>query len=262
VHGSYDKSPVHGSFDKSPLHASFDQTWRLVEWIVLNQILGVEHFVFYIESISDEVSQVLEYYQNEGIVDIVYWPINTYSDPNIVLDYYGQQAATNDCLYRLKDVSEFMISIDLDEFIIPQNIADITLQDMMFRMPDSSKYMFRHAGFNPASVLPMDFSNEERLLTQEIVFRDSDIKPKSTRTKVMVRTKDVYAFGVHDTWGLKRGETTVADPEIGLLHHYRLHNVDKTALYVKHTAALKYAEQLKSQMWSVKHNFKKYNIML
>lgn len=63
------------------------------------------------------------------------------------IDYNGQQAALNDCLYRNKHKAKYLITIDLDGLIIPQMEKDFTLLDIIERFPAASSYMFRHVTY-------------------------------------------------------------------------------------------------------------------
>ncbi|XP_045194655.2 uncharacterized protein LOC123550291 isoform X1 [Mercenaria mercenaria] len=109
----------------SPLYFNYSRAYELVEWIELNRILGAEKFVIYNISTSINVNQVLAYYSKRGLVQVMQWrlPMRVATYPRskepTEIHYFGQTAALNDCLFRSKGDSEYLVNVDLVEFIIP-----------------------------------------------------------------------------------------------------------------------------------------------
>ena len=60
--------PVHGEI-------SFG---KIIEFLELTQILGASHFTFYDLSISESVRNVLNYYQDLGLVSVFPWNLPLY----------------------------------------------------------------------------------------------------------------------------------------------------------------------------------------
>jgi len=99
-----------------PLHFKYSRGYELVEWIELNRILGAERFTVYVQSTAESDEKILTYYKNHGLVEIIHWPLPVSNDE---VHYFGQVVALQDCLYRNKATSEYVVNIDLDEFVIP-----------------------------------------------------------------------------------------------------------------------------------------------
>ena len=60
------------------LNYRYSRAYELVEMVELNRVLGAERFTFYVNSVGDNVAQVLRWYQRQGLVELVPWdlPVN------------------------------------------------------------------------------------------------------------------------------------------------------------------------------------------
>ena len=56
-----------------PLYNNYNESQDLVEWLELNQILGATKFTIYKDNVSKQVSCVLDYYQDLGIIEVLSW---------------------------------------------------------------------------------------------------------------------------------------------------------------------------------------------
>lgn len=113
-----------------PLHFDYDKALRLIEYIELNFLLGVQHFTFYNHTVGPHVECVLNHYlkQKESpTVDVLEWNLDLRSQKEIRTE--GLLAALNDCLYRNMYKYKYLALVDLDEFIIPRK--DYTLNKLM-----------------------------------------------------------------------------------------------------------------------------------
>lgn len=99
----------------SALHSHFNQTSGLVQSIDFMTVLGAEHFMVYNFSISKHTDAILRHYQKRGILTVLQWPL-----PTLESWYLGQVTILNDCLFRNRNVSEFVVFLDTDELIIPR----------------------------------------------------------------------------------------------------------------------------------------------
>lgn len=219
---------------------------RLVEWIELNRLLGANRFEIYNFSTAQTVEQVLNYYSNKGIVEVIKWRPEVNGDGNtsqeIQIHYHAQTASLNDCLYRNKRFSEFVVNLDLDEFIIPHAKDVKNWTGMIELIDESSKgfltgvmslisqqvnaYVLRSTFFTTNVERTQFFYNSSKntsvdrlnLVTLQVLEREKRIFPISERTKYIARTADVDYIYIH------KPDTKYArvQPEVGLLHHYRM----------------------------------------
>ena len=57
----------------TPINFRYSRAYEIIEMIELNRILGAEHFTFYLNSVGSNVLHVLQWYQAQGIVDLLSW---------------------------------------------------------------------------------------------------------------------------------------------------------------------------------------------
>lgn len=144
-----------------PLHFNYDQALYMLEFLELNNLLGVSHFTFYNHTIGPKASCILQHYVNGDLPPLI-TPFASVSDqtsksstesndvhikemdstntsyqkPKITVNILpwnlrmrsqkeirteGLFASLNDCLYRSMYRYSHVALIDLDEFIIPHH---------------------------------------------------------------------------------------------------------------------------------------------
>ncbi|XP_052062435.1 beta-1,4-galactosyltransferase galt-1-like isoform X2 [Mytilus californianus] len=217
----------------SPLNYRYSKAYELVEMIELNRILGAEYFVFYNYSTDSNVDRVLEYYKEQGLVEVLKWnlPMKVDTWPKkkepVEIHYFAQLAALNDCLYRNMYLSKYVVFQDLDEFIIPKK--HLTWSDMMEALPKGSgAYIFRCFFFRKEwPDTTRDFEGKDKaqkykmntLLKQK---RESKLLGKSHRSKYIIDPKQIDTVGIHNIWRYRSGSKAhFVDSEFARMHHYR-----------------------------------------
>ena len=110
-----------------PIHTQIDKTIDFIEWVELHRLLGVSHFTFYNHLIGPKLSCILQHYNNEeegeDLVTVLPWslPFNDPVNSTIPLIHTkGILVSLNDCIYRHRGQSKYLILLDLDEIIIPR----------------------------------------------------------------------------------------------------------------------------------------------
>ncbi|KAM6932943.1 uncharacterized protein FYW49_001336 [Xenentodon cancila] len=109
----------------------FTNVLQLVQSLEMLQLLGVNRVVIYKTNCSTETQQILDYYTQKGLVEVILWPASkflkvsrswlfSYSPGD--LHYFGQIPALNDCLYRYMYRSRYLALHDIDELILPQTV--------------------------------------------------------------------------------------------------------------------------------------------
>ncbi len=126
-----------------PLHFDYGRTLELLEFLELNKLLGVTRFTLYNHTVSREVSCVLRDYADRGEVDLLPWSLNMASQSEIRTE--GLFAALNDCLYRNMWRYNYLLLIDLDEFVVPRNNRTLA---QMIRLRHLA-YLTAQANFSP-----------------------------------------------------------------------------------------------------------------
>lgn len=260
----------------SPLHYGYGRDYELIEWIELNRILGAEKFIIYNYSSTGKINNALEYYSKRGLVEVIQWrlpmavdtfPVNT--EPEI--HYFAQSAALNDCLYRNKGESEFVVNIDLDEFIIPRGTETNTLREMLTEVNKNNAkvFIFKNTYFRK----DWHHRNSEKLLfrsshkakqygftTLTTFNREKKIYVKGVKSKYMAKTNGIRYLMIHFVPELPPNEDVTVDERTGLLHHYRNINVD-SHIYndsiTDYTIVEKFGEKLVEnvgKVWSELHH--------
>lgn len=101
-----------------------DEDDYLLEWISYHKVIGVDHIILYDNSEQSEISEILSNFINTGFVETVPYPGKA-----------RQLEAYMDSVTRFKGVTEWLIILDLDEFLVPLQSNSIKnfLQEIPFR---------------------------------------------------------------------------------------------------------------------------------
>lgn len=213
---STDKFAYNFSICVSPLFGSVSPK-RLVEFLELTRLLGVQQIFFYDFSTSEVVQRVLRHYEGKRWVTVIPWRMPEKMSSNIW--YNGQLVVNNDCLYRTMAQSVYTAFHDIDEFIVPHSKDARIYSDIIPpELPnDTCGYSFASAFFDAgvATQFPDD------LMTVFSTARSEAIS--KVRTKVMVMPRRVFEVGIHHVSKqlLEPWESRPFSPERALLHHYR-----------------------------------------
>ena len=78
----------------------------------------------YNDTVSPEVSCLLEHYTRTGVLELLPWRLDLASQKEIRTE--GLFAALNDCLYRNMGRVQYLVMMDLDELIIPYQVRNAT----------------------------------------------------------------------------------------------------------------------------------------
>ena len=242
----------------SPLHFNTSKHFELIQWFELNKILDVDYFIVYNYSTVGYTDYILNHYANEGWIIVIQWDI-----PDSDLHYHGQMAMINDCLYRNKKISRFIINTDIDEFIVSTQRKN-SLQEFVNEMPAKfCEYNIRSSflisetdeefpGKDTAKVLHLDALLKQ--LRREYIF------PENVRSKYIANTTCIDTAGIHFNWKYAATnpdlERYYVMPRDALLFHFRDRPLATHGKEVKETALLEYQNQL---ITSVRRRWKKIN---
>ncbi|XP_050346328.1 uncharacterized protein LOC126770803 [Nymphalis io] len=208
-----------------PFHFSYSRDEWLVEWFELNRLLGVSHFYMYNESLSAQVTCLLDHYRKQGLVTLLPWKLPIVSKVEIRTE--GQFAAFNDCLYRSMATAGWLLVIDVDEVIMPRRertlTALLTALRAAYNPPSKapSAFLFRNAFFYLR--WEDDAEAPAPLVTARKTRRWAAPHALKNRSKYALRPRDAVELGNHFVWELAPGASSVGVPtDRALLHHYRI----------------------------------------
>lgn len=175
--------------------------------------------------------QILHIYSQRGEVEVRPWklPMKTDTWPpsgSPEIHYFGQIASLNDCLYRYRNQSKYLVYEDLDEFIIPR------LHDTWAELVHEREQL--HRAVSAFSFKCVFFRKEWKRPYQQ--FRTAAMKYKSVilthtqkemkyfrhgiRSKLIINPSLTVSVGVHQVWQTS-GSVDLVSEHIASLHHYR-----------------------------------------
>uniref|UniRef100_T1H5B6 Glycosyltransferase family 92 protein n=1 Tax=Megaselia scalaris TaxID=36166 RepID=T1H5B6_MEGSC len=192
-----------------PLQYNYAQGLRIVEFFEIYKLLGITKFYVYYLSSSNEVKQIIEYYEKQGLIDVLDWELEGYHFENN-FRYGGIFSALNECVYRSRIVDSFKYAaiIDFDEVLMP--FKNDSLPKFIESLGDHSEYIFSNTFFHKFmkeddSSTPDDAVNRF-LYTQSRIER-TQVYIKTSRTKYVVKTEEAIEIGNHHMWRTVSSDT-------------------------------------------------------
>ena len=230
----------------SPLHFNVSKHFELIQWFELNRILGVDYFIVYNHSTVEYTDYIIDHYVNEGWVKVIQWSV-----PDNDLHYYGQMAMINDCLYRNKRISRFMLNTDIDEFIAAKR-GKGTLQELITALPQGvCEYNMRSSFLITETAGEFAGKESAKELHLDVLLKQSRrgyIFPANVRSKYIANTTCIDTAGIHFNW---KYENTKPDfqryyvmPRDALVFHFRDKPVATQGKEVRETDIYKFQIQL------------------
>jgi hypothetical protein len=143
----------------------------------------VQHVFLYDNGSSDETPEVLEVFQNHGLVTVVDWPL-----PG------SQVSAYNHALRLFGPNVDWLAFFDVDEFLVP--LQDDDVPGVLARYPDAANVQVprREFAFSGHRVPPAALTIEAYTHTANTADRDSGQGPK---VKAIVQPRGVFAAEIH-----------------------------------------------------------------
>ncbi|XP_066941202.1 uncharacterized protein [Macrobrachium rosenbergii] len=143
-----------------------DYSVRLIEWLELLFILGADKVFFYDYDMHPNISKVLSYYEEQGLVEVTKLPLsgrrpNAYGLLNMYLRFIGkvpkeheETVPYNDCFMKNINRYKFIGALDTDEVIMPkiasswETMMNIAVAKALVTSKKSpSSYVIRHVYF-------------------------------------------------------------------------------------------------------------------
>lgn len=257
----------------SPFH-QYNNSLNVIEIVEISRILGGSLITIYNNSCSDEVSEVLEFYQKDGIVDIINWPLASTLNAHGVknkygrvfdIHYGGQLAALQDCVYRNMALHEHAVFTDMDEVLFPHKHGNwlAMIADLQSQHQKGGSFVFQNVFFKMKNATPnsaVKASNADEFNTTVLtnLHRHRYFYPHQRRSKVIIKTQAVEEMGIHYVLGHMPGYHEVnVSSEVGLLHHYNEKYSDNILNPVYDDTACKYEKTLTNAVHSTLSKLKK-----
>lgn len=222
----------------STMYGNFSNALQFIQTIEMYKLLGAQRVTIYVKNCSQQVEEILDYYSQEGTVEVVPWPIQKYlrpsnrwrhegnSDKNI--GYYGQISTLNDCIYKNMYRSKYVLLNDLDEIILPfQHMTwDSMMEELQQKHPDVGVFLFESHNFPQTAVTDGKFPGVSswkdvpgfNLLNH--VHREPERPNVFNARKMIVDPRKVVQTSVHSV--LKSLAKSLNVPvQTALVHHCR-----------------------------------------
>ena len=221
----------------------------MAEWIEINLMLGVEHFVIYnFSSTNLKTNRLLEYYKKRGIVEVIPWdPLvptayKGYWPPHLhLLHYFGQPVALSDCMYRLLNRYRWILMVDFDEFVVPRKVDSLKPMLREVTKRKVPMYIFLQAFFNKI-FRNVTMSQVEKPIRVTNIYkkREPDIFKRDQEHKMIIEPgrggDSVYVHNLMKFYPpnkLTFAPLHIVNPSIATMNHYRYTPMDLRKKFLK-----------------------------
>ncbi|XP_048840845.1 beta-1,4-galactosyltransferase galt-1-like [Brienomyrus brachyistius] len=222
----------------SNLFGTYNNVLQFVQTIEVYKLLGIEKVVIYNTSCGPDLDKVLQYYREEGTLEIHQWPIDQFLNPSKGwnfeqhkgdLHYYGQLTTLNDCIYRNMYRSKYLLLNDIDEIIVPYQHATLEhlLEDLQRQNPTVGVFLIENHIF-PKTLFDdtgrfhlAQWEKVPGINIMEHIYREPDRKHVYNPTKMIINPRQVVQTSVHSV--LKNyGDTLRVPPGVSRIVHVRV----------------------------------------
>lgn len=166
------------------------------EWIEYHRLIGVEHFYLFNNDSTDDFLEVLQPYIAEGVVDLINWPGRDKNGSWLQV----QINAYNFCIKKCRGISTWLAIIDLDEFIVPVQKANLVEFLADFDQKPTVGGIKMHFQLYGTSFLPA--ISADRLMIESLILKAptdyaSKTFPNNTVVKSIVRPEAIQKYEIH-----------------------------------------------------------------
>ncbi|XP_063172384.1 uncharacterized protein LOC134506224 [Candoia aspera] len=125
----------------SVMYENHTNVLQFIQSMEMYKILGAQKVCIYKTSCSLLMDQILNYYVEEGTVEIIPWPITSYVNlSSFWYSYkdwdYGKTIVLNDCIYRNMYRSKYVVFNDISEIILP--LKHLNWKNMIHSLEDQN----------------------------------------------------------------------------------------------------------------------------
>ncbi|XP_044155227.1 beta-1,4-galactosyltransferase galt-1-like [Bufo gargarizans] len=243
----------------SAFYGQYNNVLQTIQAIEMYKLLGASKIIIYNNSCHDNVDKVLRHYIQEGDVDVIPWPIDTYlrtsrkwkyvEGLDSDIGYYGQIASLNDCIYRNMYKSNFILLNDIDEIILPVKYWDWSslMESLQKKHPEASVFRFENHAF-PSSVEATGSNRWNHVPGINILqypYREPSDRYSIKPRKMIINPRKVIQTSVHHILKAEGYSTDVSSQDAILFHckHKRNKKIPDKDL-IKDDIVLKYSTYL------------------
>lgn len=105
------------------------------------KILGADKVHFCYVDLHPELMRVAKYYEEIGLLELQPFVVPSTFNDTIRNDFQIlQYLPINDCFYRVKNLYDFVLLLDVDEIVLPMMKNDRNWNDLFRRLNESAKF--------------------------------------------------------------------------------------------------------------------------
>ncbi|XP_021945726.1 beta-1,4-galactosyltransferase galt-1-like isoform X2 [Folsomia candida] len=232
---------------------SYNNVFEFVQWLEFHKMMGVSHFSFYNMSIGPTVSCVMKSMavNQDTPIHVLQW--TTPSPDHLILHVNGQIAQGNDCAFRYRGVSKYVVFVDFDECIIPNyvyarnydeliEVLDEKWKNTFGRNRTVAQYQFRGGFFGwdfgkfPSSTFKNNTNSGqielEDLEIYKHVIRQKGLLSYKHRSKLITIPRRIIEPGVHSIdEAVDDGVEFEVPHKVAYLHHYRQYGCGRNCTF-------------------------------
>lgn len=210
----------------SPVSQPFDDFSLVAEFVDHHVQGGVRRFDFYLGNVSREMELFFLNLRSRSGDRIRLHKWNVESDSPLVIEY-GRLAALQDCSYSARSTCEYVISAELEEFVVPKqqsSIAKALFNAEMKYSPESIQgFVLQTVFFCTEYPHNEHFLGQLRLLQRALLwnFRDATSWRYNVRSKFITKANSSIYAGSHFVWDNAMQQSFIdLDESVLALHHY------------------------------------------
>ncbi|XP_067660244.1 beta-1,4-galactosyltransferase galt-1-like [Haliotis asinina] len=218
-----------------PFESNYSNLTQLVWNIELSRIFGIDKFIFYLGSQSNDVVTALKEYEAEGIVELRNFTLPAGPIQKYIQEYvHWQQISTlHDCRLSQIGSAKYVIYHDFDEIVVPRKhkslveLADEQMNKSTNGQEAIGALLFRNVYYPLlANKTMVDFPLKQHAFRYDIhplLYTTREIvSPVFKTPKSLIIPDTVEEMSVHYVLKFKPGyQTQVVNQSIAHLHHYR-----------------------------------------
>jgi len=120
----------------------------LVEWIEFHKMMGVDHFILYDNGLEKNTEVILSPYKKSGLVTHILFPhVKGSRDGKHVYTIRTQELAYADSIIRFRNHFQYLLQLDIDEFMFPRNDESIISVLKKFNPKKIKGFEVQHTNF-------------------------------------------------------------------------------------------------------------------
>lgn len=185
-----------------PLYGPYNSIIQIAEFISYYQTMGVTRFLFYNYTITPEVSKFIQMTSENTTItfNVLPWSLSSINMDEYLLHSSGQMVFNQDCILRSISNSRYVLIVDLDEFVMPQETLNlgVALRGLEAENPGAGSFLLPAIMFCE-ELLPKVWVNKDfPLLTQEVIQRQQTPWMHTYRSKYVVMPQRINIAMIHE----------------------------------------------------------------